>query len=69
MDFKNLLKIYNYEYPLDKDEAKLLLIMISMPTTLEENNKEYDKIKEINSLLDYIYRTNALIKSEALKSS
>ena len=69
MDFTNLLKIYNDEYPLDKDEAKLLLIMISMPTTLEENNKEYDKIKEINSLLDYIYRTNALIKSEALKSS
>ncbi len=61
MDFTNLLKIYNDEYPLDKDEAKLLLIMISMPTTLEENNKEYDKIKEINSLLDYIYRTNYLI--------
>lgn len=69
MDFTNLLKIYNEEYPLEEDEKKLLLVMISMPSTLEETKSEYQKIKEINHLLDYIYRTNALIKSETFKSS
>lgn len=69
MDFTNLLKIYNEEYPLDSEETKLLQIMISMPRTIEQTNNEYDKIKEINSILDYIYRTNELIKTGVLKSS
>lgn len=69
MDFTNLLKIYNEEYPLDNEETKLLQIMISMPRTIEQTNSEYDKIKEINSILDYIYRTNELIKTGVLKSS
>lgn len=69
MDFTNLLKIYNEEYPLDNEESKLLTIMISMPWTLKETTNEYDKIKEINCLLDYIYRTNELIKAGILKST
>jgi len=69
MDFTNLLKIYEEEYPLDEDETKLLTIMISMPKTPEVTDSEYDKILEINSVLDYIYRTNALLKDGALKSS
>lgn len=69
MDFTNLLKIYNDEYPLDDEESKLLSIMISMPSTIKETNNEYDKIKEINEILDYIYRTNELIKTGVLKSS
>ena len=69
MDFTNLLKIYNDEYPLDDEESKLLTIMISMPSTIKETNNEYDKIKEINEILDYIYRTNELIKTGVLKSS
>lgn len=69
MDFTNLLKIYNDEYPLDNEESKLLTIMISMPWALKETTNEYEKIKEINSLLDYIYRTNELIKTGVLKST
>ena len=63
MDFINLFKIYNEEYPLDKEEVNLLLVMISMPKKLERTGSQYERVCEVKELLDYIYRTNSLIKS------
>lgn len=63
MDFASLLKIYNETYPLNKEEIKLLWIMISMPKKIEKTDNEYNNIKEVKELLDYTYRTNEIIKS------
>lgn len=67
LDFTELLKIYNEQYELTKEEVKLLFIMISMPTKLEESKSEYENVKEVNKLLDYTYKTNDLIKSGVFK--
>lgn len=63
MDFVSLFKIYNDTFPFTKEEAKLLFVMISMPSKLELNSTEYEKVLEVKSLLDYTYRTNEIIKS------
>lgn len=65
-DFIHLLEIYNENFELTKEEKKLLKILISMPQKIEERNTEYEKVVEIKSLLDYIYRTNNLVKSAVL---
>jgi len=63
MDFTSLLKIYNDTFPLTKEEIKLFFILISMPKKIEEKNSEYERVLEIKKELDYIYRTNSLLKS------
>lgn len=63
LDFSNLLKVYNDTFQLTDEEKKLFYIMISMPKKLESNDSEYSKVMEVNEVLDYIYRTNELIKS------
>ncbi len=63
LNFTELLKTYNETFKLTEEEIKLFYIMISMPKKIEENTKEYDKVKEVSEMLDYTYRTNELIKS------
>lgn len=63
MDFVSLLKDYNEIYPLSKEEIKLFYVMISLPSKLDDGTSEYDKVLEVRNLLDYIYRTNSIIKS------
>lgn len=63
LDFESLLRVYNEKFKLTNEEVKLFYIMISMPKKLEEEGSEYNRVKEVNQILDYIYRTNKLIKS------
>ena len=61
-DFDSLLKLYEKDYPLNKDERKLLFILISLPDIkINWSLKEYDLCKKISSLLDYLYKTDTLI--------
>ncbi len=66
MDFENLLKVYNETFELSKEEVKLFKVIISMPQKLEENTSEYNKVMDVKEMLDYIYRTNNVIKSGVL---
>jgi len=63
MDFDSLLRSYNEIFKLTDEEIKLFYIMISMPKKLESSGSEYNKVMEVNQLLDYTFRTNDLIKS------
>ena len=63
MDFDSLLRGYNEIFKLTDEEIKLFYIMISMPKKLESSGSEYNKVMEVNQLLDYTFRTNDLIKS------
>lgn len=62
-DFNSLLKLYEKDYPLLKDERKLLFVLISIPYVDKINwsLKEYELCKKISSLLDYLYKTDNLI--------
>lgn len=63
MDFVSLFKIYNETFPLTKEEAKLLFVMISTPKKLDFSGSEYERVIQVKEILDYTYRTNAIIKS------
>ncbi len=63
IDFKSFLQNYNDTFKLTKEEQKLLFIMISFPRKINETSSEYEKVKDTKELLDYIYRTNEVIKS------
>lgn len=63
LDFTSLLRVYNETFELTNEEIKLFYIMVSMPKKLEFIGPEYSKVMEVNDMLDYIFRTNELIKS------
>ncbi|MBR3199381.1 MAG: hypothetical protein IKG27_05150 [Bacilli bacterium] len=66
-DFTHLLKIYENNYPLTKDEKELLFILINMPDKLKLNKNEYENCKKISKSLDRIYKTEKLILPETSK--
>ncbi len=61
-DFTELLKLYESKYPLLDDERKLLFILLAMPERIDFNNNEYNNCKNIRKAVEYIYKTEQLIK-------
>lgn len=66
-DFESLIKIYEENYPLTKDEKELFYILISMPDIIELKGKEYIKCKNISKIIDKIYKTEQLISPQTPK--
>ncbi len=66
-DFTPLIKIYEKNYPLTKEEKELLFILISMPEKIELNKNEYENCKQLSKFLDKMYKTEKLISPEASK--
>ena len=60
--FEPVLKKYLSIFALLEDEKKLLFIMISMPWTINLTKNELENCKMINNLIDYIYKTEKLIR-------
>ena len=56
-----LLNQYEQRYPLTKDELLLLFLLISLPNKIEFINNDYENTKKVDSLLNYIYKTDKLI--------
>ncbi|MBQ6285921.1 MAG: hypothetical protein IJK67_06430 [Bacilli bacterium] len=54
LDFNYLLKIYNENLELLKEEKMLLNILISIPLKLEEINDEYLNTINIKNMIDYV---------------
>ncbi len=62
-DFKEMLNYYLEEYKLNKEEISLFTFLISMPPILKVETNEIEKVKEVKRVVNYLNRTNKLIKS------
>ena len=60
-DFENILKTYEYNYPLTKDEKELFYILISMPDIIKFDDNEYNMCIKISHMLDKIYKTEKIL--------
>lgn len=61
-DFETILKEYEKNYPLLKEEILLLFILISLPDKIEFINNEYENTKIVSKKIDMIYKTEKLIE-------
>ena len=62
MEFSNPLKLYMEKFPLNEDEKKLLFIMLVMPDEINLTDNEIKNIAIVRKYLDYIYKTENLIR-------
>ena len=60
-DFSEILKQYEQNYPLQKDERKLFFILIALPPKIEFDKSTYVITKEISRQMDLMYKTEKLI--------
>lgn len=60
--FEPILSKYLEIFPLNQDEEKLLFILISMPWQVKEENTELQTCTNYTKLIDYIYKTEQLIR-------
>ncbi len=61
LDFCELLKNYEKNYPLLPEEKTLLFVLISIPEKIEFNENEYNMCKKIDKFYNYITATEKLI--------
>lgn len=62
IDFSAALKRYLYKFPLLPYEEKLLFILMTLPPKVSEGDSEFEKCKNLSKVLDYIFKTEALIR-------
>lgn len=62
INFEEALARYMSLYPLLEHEKKLLFILIALPNEIKEEKREFDRCKEIRKNLDYIFKTEDLIR-------
>ncbi len=62
IDFESLLNNYLTKYPLSDDEKKLLFIIISIPMEVNLTESEFENTVIIRKMLDYLYKTEDLIR-------
>ena len=62
MDFSEPLKIYMTKFELTDIEKKLLFIMLVMPDEINLTNNELKNVSIVRKYLDYIFKTENLIK-------
>ena len=62
MDFSEPLKIYMEKFELTNIEKKLLFIMLVMPDEINLTDNELKNVSLVRKYLDYIYKTENLIK-------
>lgn len=63
LDFIDPLKTYLEKFPLNDSEMELLYIMLALPDELILTNDELKNVKNTRIFLDYIYKTENLIKN------
>lgn len=62
-DFSEILSFYEKNYPLKKEEKLLLFSYMAIPPKVIMNGNEYQKCIEINKIMEYMYKSNNLIKN------
>ena len=68
-DFETILKEYENNYPLQRDEKELLFILISMPDLINFQHSEYQNCQTISKMIDKIYKTELLTSPKKSKNS
>ncbi len=61
IDFNDLFKYYERNYPLKEEERILLFTYMAIPPRIEYNDNEYIMCIKINKIIDYLYKTSNLI--------
>ena len=62
INFSNILDKYMEKYPLLDYEKKLLIILLIIPFEIKSSDKEFNNCIECSKLLDYVYKTEELIR-------
>lgn len=62
MNFSEVLERYFYKFPLLPYEQKLLFVLITMPPEIKMINDEFNKCKNISKVIDYVFKTEDLIR-------
>jgi len=62
VDFSEKFEKYLSHYSLDDDELKLFFILIAIPLEVNLNNIEIDNVKQIRTVIDYVFKTEELIR-------
>ena len=60
-EFSEVFKRYEKNYPLLPEERKLLFILMALPDKVELDKNEYENCKEVNRMVDFVYKTEMLI--------
>lgn len=60
-EFTEIIKRYEKNYPLLKEERKLLFILMALPDKVDFNNDEYNNCKKIGRMIDLVYKTEMII--------
>lgn len=60
-DFTSILKRYESNYPLQKEEKQLLYILLAMPSKLELSNNIFNNCVLIGREIDLLYKTELLL--------
>lgn len=68
-DFDILLNNYQKRYPLSKEELKLFFIKISIPKKIEFQTDELENTKEVKRLLEFLNKSDKLIRPYYEKKS
>lgn len=61
LDFCELLRKYEMNYPMLKEERELFFVLISIPEKLEFKTNEYHMCKQVQNFYDYLNSSDKLI--------
>ena len=61
-DFGPILDNYFKKFSLTKEEKELLFILLALPKEIIMEGNEYDKTNEVRKKLDYIFKTETLLR-------
>lgn len=61
-NFEYVLQKYLNLFPLLEYEKKLLFILIALPPKINEYKTEFENTKEVSQVMDYIFKTESLIR-------
>ena len=62
INFSEVLERYLVKFPLLEYEKKLLFILIALPPQIKSEENEFMKCKEISRVIDYVFKTEDLIR-------
>lgn len=62
LDFCELIRKYEMNYPLLPEEKELFMVLITIPEKLEFRDNEYNMCKKINKFYDYLLNSEKLIE-------
>jgi len=61
-NFEGIFEEYLRVCPWSEEEKKLFFLMISIPPKFEEKGTEFEKVNQVRKVLDYVYKTERLIR-------